>query len=245
MVKWLGLRIWGPVEEVTAAIKGLKNGTATVPTGVVSEMIKVSDSKQHSLQAVELSGRLQTAVQIVSKPPAPNYGGQIYRFCASRQWGPTGWLALLLTKAGDVETNPGPTTTHKQVWICDICHKQIHGRKQISIRCNRIEQWVHLRCAGIRLAQYTYYLPSTQRIRTHNSHKHNTTPPFISWSKPLPTTPQPKHTSNTSPVPTGLVKPKSNPLIHSPPPLPRRPEPSTYTSHTLHQLLSSIERKLC
>ena len=57
--------------------------------------------------------------------------------------GPAGWLLLLLTKAGDVETNPGPTTLNKKVWICDICHKQIHIRKQISIRCNRIEHWVH------------------------------------------------------------------------------------------------------
>ena len=31
-------------------------------------------------------------------------------------------------------------------------YKQI---TQISIRCNRIEHWVHLRCAGIRQAQYT------------------------------------------------------------------------------------------
>ena len=69
--------------------------------------------------------------------------------------GPAGWLALLLTKAGDVETNPGPTALNKKVWIYDICHKQIHVRKQISIRCNRIEHWVHLRCAGIRQAQYT------------------------------------------------------------------------------------------
>ena len=68
---------------------------------------------------------------------------------------PAGWLALLLTKAGDVETNPGPTTLNKRVWICDICYKQIHVRKQISIRCNRIEHWVHLRCAGIRQSQYT------------------------------------------------------------------------------------------
>ena len=52
-------------------------------------------------------------------------------------------------------TNPGPTTLNKKVWICDICHKQIHVRKQISIRCNRIEHWVHLRCAGIHQAQYT------------------------------------------------------------------------------------------
>ena len=69
----------------------------------------------------------------------------------------TRWIAaLLLTKAGDIKTNPGPTTSHKRVWICDICYKQIHVRKQISIRCNRIEHWVHLRCSGIRQAQYTY-----------------------------------------------------------------------------------------
>ena len=57
----------------------------------------------------------------------------IYRFLASRPCGPTGWLALLLIKTGDVETNPDPTTTRKQVWICDICHRQIHGRKQILL----------------------------------------------------------------------------------------------------------------
>ena len=113
-------------------------------------------SKRQILQAVDLSQRTQTAVQIVSTLPDPNNGGRIYRvFLACRPCGPAGWLALLLTKAGYVETNPGPTTLNKQVWICDICHKQIHVRKQISIRYNRIEHWVHLRCAGIRQAQYT------------------------------------------------------------------------------------------
>ena len=84
-----------------------------------------------------------------------------------QQWGPglpfwgmpamrTRWMAgAAAHKAGDVETNPGPTTLNKKVWICDICRKQIHVRKQISIRCNRIEHWVHLRCAGMRQAQYT------------------------------------------------------------------------------------------
>ena len=32
-------------------------------------------------------------------------------------------------KTGDVETNSGPTTTRKQVYICYIYHRQIHGRK--------------------------------------------------------------------------------------------------------------------
>ena len=90
-----------------------------------------------------------------TSPPPPAMGARFTVFLACRPCGPAGWLALLLTKAGDVETNPGPTTLNKKVWICDICHKQIHVRKQISIRCNRIEHWVHLRCAGIRQAQYT------------------------------------------------------------------------------------------
>ena len=94
-------------------------------------------------------------MQRVSNLPVPSNGEPIYRFWASRPCEPTGWLALLLTKAGDVETNPCPTTSNKRVWICDICYKQIHVRKQISIRCNRIEHWVHLRCTGIRQAQYT------------------------------------------------------------------------------------------
>ena len=33
--------------------------------------------------------------------------------CAIRPCGPDGWLALLLIKEGDVETNPDPTNTHK------------------------------------------------------------------------------------------------------------------------------------
>ena len=41
----------------------------SVTGGIV--VIAVFGSKRHSLQAVELSQRIQTAVQIVSKPPAP------------------------------------------------------------------------------------------------------------------------------------------------------------------------------
>ena len=69
---------------------------------------------------------------------------------ASQPYGPAVWLTLLPIKAGDVERNPGPAITHKQVWIRDICLKQIHYRKKIFIMCNRIAHWVHLRCAGIR-----------------------------------------------------------------------------------------------
>ena len=172
-----------------------------------------------SLQAVELSQRTKTAVRIVSNLPAPSNVGPIYRFWAC---GPAGWLALLLTKAGDVETNPGPTTLCKRVWICDICHKQIHVRKQISIRCNRIEHWVYFRCVGIRQAQYTdtwtCHLHRESRLAPHT----NITPPHLSrpWSKPLthlhhPYLPEP-HTTHTSPNPTLALPSPSYPHTITP-----------------------------
>ena len=123
------------------------------------------------------------------KPPRPQqWGARFTVFWACRPCGPAGWLALLLTKEGDVETNPGPTTLNKKVWICDICHTQIHVRKQISIRCNRIEHWVHLRCAGIRQAQYTdtwtCHLHRESRLTPHT----DITPPptLVQAPSPLP-----------------------------------------------------------
>ena len=156
-------------------------GLAVCNTFFKKEDSKLQRTKQ---KVVDLSQRFwQAAVQIVSKPPAPTKNTRFTVF------GQAEWLALLLIKAGDVKTNPGPTTTHKQIWICDICHKQIHGRKQISIRCNRIEHWVHRKMR--RYPPITIYryldLPSTQRIRTH---RHNTNPPFqtlVQAPHPLPT----------------------------------------------------------
>ena len=143
--------------------------------------------------------------------PPPAMGARFTVFWACRPCGPAGWLALLLTKAGDVETNPGPTTLNNKVWICDICHKQIHVRKQISIRCNRIEHWVHLRCAGIRQAQYTdtwtCHLHRESRLTTHT----DITPPHRSrpLSKPPTHLHHPHHRNqNTDTCPTLPLSPE-------------------------------------
>ena len=136
---------------------------------------------------MELSQLIQIAVQIVSKKTAFSNGGPIYRFWASQPCGPPGWLMLPFIKAGDVDTNPDPTS-HKRVWICDICHKQIHVRKQISIRCNRIEHWVHIRCVDIRQAQFTdtwtCHLHRESGLTSHTdiTPTHSSRP----WSKPHP-----------------------------------------------------------
>ena len=169
----------------------------------------------------------------MSKPPAPTMGALFTFSFASRSCGPAGWLALLLIKVDDVETYPGPTT-YKQVWIYDISHKQIHGRKQRSIRCN----WV-TKDAPSTIHRYLD-LPSTQMIQTHNSHR---TPFQTLVPKPPthspPTPQQAKHTSNTPAVPSGLEKPRPKPLIHSPHSSPTPPESNKDTFHTFHQLLLS------
>ena len=77
-------------------------------------------------------------------------------------------------------------------------------------------------------------LPYTQRIRTHNSHRHNTTPPFqtlVESPYPLPTytTATQTHVQH-SPCShrIGKAQPQSShPLAPTP------PEPNIYTSHTL------------
>ena len=157
---------------------------------------------------------LKLLCKLYRTSPPPAMGARFTVFWACRPCEPAGWLALLITKAGDVETNPGPTTPNKEVWICDICHKQIHVRKQISIRCNRVEHWVHLRCAGIRQAQYTdtwtCHLHRESRLTPHT----DITPPHRSrpLSKPPLPTPHLHHphhrNQNTDTCPTLPLSPQ-------------------------------------
>ena len=119
-----------------------------------------------------------------------------------------------------------------------------------TIRCNRIE---HLRCAGIRQAQYTdtwtchlhrksRLTPHTDITPPHRSRPLSKPPTHSSPTPPTPTPPQPKHRhmSNTPPVPRGLVKPKPNSLIHSPPSPPTPPRAKhIHMSHTPPSPLTS------
>ena len=73
----------GGVVAVIAYMGGTRGSGGLSSAGVVLEMSVVrgvGGSKRHSLQTVELSQRSQTAVQIVSNPPAPSNGCPIYCF---------------------------------------------------------------------------------------------------------------------------------------------------------------------
>ena len=162
-------------------------------------------SKRHSLHAVELSQRSGKPCANCVDPSRPQQWVPNYRFLGKPAMR-THWMAgNTPLKAGDVETEPGPTTSRKQVWICDLCHRQVQAKKQISIRCNRIEYWVqHVRCAGIRLAQYTdtwtCHHHKTSILTTHKDIK--SPHPAISWHKP------PTHsTTHTPPPPTPPTPP--------------------------------------
>ena len=189
--------------------------------------------------------------------PPPAIAGRFTVFGGCRPCGPDGWLALLLTKAGDVETNPGPTTINKKVWICDICHKQIHVRKQISISCNRIEHWVHLRCAGIRQAQYTdtwtCHLHRESRLTPHT----DITPPHRSrhWFKPPTHYPFPTYTTQTtatktqthvqhSPCPHRIGKAQTQ-FSHPLTPLSTHTAPIQTHTHVTHSTNTSHKHVTC
>ena len=79
---------------------------------------------------------LANSVQIVSTPPAPSNGDPITVFWASRPCGPAGRLAMLLIEAGDVETIPGSTTTHKQIFTNIIQMADKHNIPKGKIHSN-------------------------------------------------------------------------------------------------------------
>ena len=60
-------------------------------------------------------------------------------------------------------------------YMRDICHREIN-RKQTSLRCNHSEHWVHLRCAHIRVDQYTdthgyaIYIEDPDYLTQHTPH---------------------------------------------------------------------------
>ena len=228
--------------------------------GRVIEMVKGRAPNDTAYKRWSCHSGLKLLCKLCRTSPPPAMGARFtVFFLACRPCGPAGWLALLLTKAGDVETNPGPTTFNKKVWICDICHKQIHVRKQISIRCNRIEHWVHLRCAGIRQAQYTIlptYTTHTTATKSQTHVQHSPCPQRIGKAQTLfshPLTPLSTHTArakhihmshtpltpltSTSPVLDKIPEPRV-PLIHAltattPHPYPTPTLPSPSHPHTL------------
>ena len=128
--------------------------------------------------------------------PCPLRWGPDSVFWASRPSLPAALLALL-TKAGDVVSNPGPTTytdKHTPVnWICNLCHKQIN-KKQTSIRCNHTynTHWVNLNCTHIKQRQHKHDWRCTIHTHTQNvtttpctdnttsHHKQTTTAPPLS-----------------------------------------------------------------
>ena len=110
-------------------------------------------------------------------------------------------MALLLTKAGEVESNPDPKTdTNKHtpvIWICDLCHKQIK-KQPTSIRCNHTHNthWVHLNCTQIKQRQYKPDWRCT--FPTHTQIVTRTQQPIVDKTQPNQSTKGEKHchTSN-------------------------------------------------
>ena len=135
----------------------------------------LADSKRHSLQAVD-----KLLCKWCRTLPLPAMVTRYTVFLAGAAPHKSGWCRYQSRFNNSI----------KRVLICDICYKQIHVRKQISIMCNRIEHWGHLRSSSIRQAQDTYtwtcHLHWESRLTTHT----DITPrhPSRHWSKQWVTT---------------------------------------------------------
>ena len=133
---------------------------------------------------------------------------------------------------------------------CAVLRRYIHvcNSNVFSVANNWIEHWVHLRCSGIHLAQYTdtktSYLHTESGLTTHTG----ITPPYP--SDPCPSTiptPHPHHRNPNTDIHPSF--PYSNRIgksqtqffypLHPHPPHPHRPEPNIYTFYTFHHLFSS------
>ena len=137
----------------------------------------------------------------MSTQSLPQRWGPDSVFWASLPSLPAAWLVLLLTKTGDVESNPDPMTHTDRhtpvIWICDLCHKQIN-KKQTSIRCNHTHNthWVSLNYTHIKQQQYkpdwrcTIHTPTQNVTTTPNTdnspshHKQTTTHPLTNNNQP-------------------------------------------------------------
>ena len=121
----------------------------------------------------------------------------------------------------------------------DIYHRQIHVRKQISIWCNRIEHWVHLMCAGIRLSQYTdtwtCHVHKESRLTTHTDITPSHPQSLVQATNPFPT--YTTHNTTTQ-IQTHLTHYHRSDRIGKAQHHTQLRTPNTYTLHTLHLQLS-------
>ena len=164
------LKYWSQLDNI---LSRYFTGVAYLSRVTTSKMISKSSPKKR--QPARGWNAAEICTNCVYTFPAQRWGPDS-DFWASRPLLPIAWLALLITKAGDFESNPGSTThTNKHTpvnWICNLCHKQIH-KKQTSIRCNHTHNthWVHLKCTQIKQGQYKPDWRCT--IHTH-THTHET-----------------------------------------------------------------------
>ena len=152
-----------PQSTLTSRIKKDDRLNVCADCGNVPHDVKLLTA-QHRLQTTQhtrggvVSTVWKTAVQIVSTLPAQAMGAQFAVFCPAGHAEPlVVCLSLLLIKSGDVESGRliQVRQPHASKSGFSISATAKHGMKHILIRCNIIEHWVHLRCAGILLAQYT------------------------------------------------------------------------------------------
>ena len=181
-------------------------------------------AKSARLFPAPLTGGPVTLVFWVCRPcdPAPRSADPVAKAGEYR--------GLLLIRAGDVETNPGPNRRDTQTYTCDLCNRTIEDN-QYSFTCNsHAPHWVHKRCSNIRLGQYDNQW--TCRLHPRNL---PSVPPPQPTNQPQPTNdrqPDIDSVATNTNTNTSLTHSNRTPRPMTPITIPRLTTPSTIPRQT-------------
>ena len=64
-------------------------------------------------------------------------------------------LFLLLATAGDIELNPGPTTTAAETFPCGLCDRPVTWSMLGAVCCDNCSMWIHKSCTELNSKEYS------------------------------------------------------------------------------------------
>ena len=142
-------------------------------------------------------------------------------------------ISLLLTLAGDVESNPGPRT----IYTCPVCQLQITSTKRTrgSVQCNSCKEWIHTTCNSLSSVKQHHSTWACSRCpTTPNTTSVAANPTPITTTDPsTPSTPTPTTTRTTDPSTTTTSTTPRAPTPTNTPSHPNTPSPTqNHTRHT-------------
>ena len=79
------------------------------------------------------------------------------------------WLCDLISRSGDIHSNPGPQQAGPPNYPCGTCQRPVRNRDK-AIICDECNLWHHISCVGI--SPSTYHSLINQTAASRHTHPH-------------------------------------------------------------------------